>query len=75
MIRIRPAVGNERFERFRRLVLVDQALQAELRRITSRDRFVARAVEAAGERGIRLLPADVDEALRESRREWLERWI
>jgi hypothetical protein len=65
---------SEAFDRFRERVLADPALQARLRGLP-RAQFVASVVAVAGETGHDLAPDDVEAALTEARREWLERWI
>jgi hypothetical protein len=68
-------MSRENFERFRHLVLEDPPLQRELRDIPDQQLFVTRLVSFARARGIDVEAADVEAALLESRREWLERWI
>lgn len=68
-------MGQEDFESFRRLVLADSGLQRELRDVTQLEAFVARLLSLARERGLTVAAEDVETAIRNSRREWLERWI
>jgi hypothetical protein len=56
-------------------VLGAPALQSRLRDLTDRDSFVGETVKIAAELGLDLSPGDVDEALRDARRAWLERWV
>jgi hypothetical protein len=63
------------FEEFRRRVLKDTALQQRLMEFDDPQCFVAEVVAAAGTLGFDVQSADVEAALLESRREWLERWI
>lgn len=62
------------FEEVRELVLGDERLVERLADVP-RDELPAALVALAAERGVELTFADVDEALRAARREWLERWI
>jgi hypothetical protein len=66
---------NEKFERFRRLVMTDPELQLELRSIPDWPTFVDAALEAAGRRGIELTEEAVTAARHESVRAWRERWV
>jgi hypothetical protein len=68
-------MSQESFEQFRSVVLEDLPLQERLRVFSERDEFVARVVEAGAERGLRFTAEDVAEAMRASRRGWIERWI
>ena len=65
----------EALDRFREVVLNDLALQEELRDVVDHKLFVSLVVRLGAERGCRMSPLDVDEALREGRRAWLERWV
>jgi hypothetical protein len=62
------------FERFRRVVLEDRALQARMRQVPEWDELLARLIEM-GEGGARAGADEVRRALRESRRAWLQRWV
>lgn len=63
------------FERFREAVLVDAALQRQLRLTTDRESFIELLVALGNERGYRFTGPDVEDALRDARRTWIERWI
>ena len=63
------------FETFYEMVLSDEALQRQLRDIDQADEFIARVVELGEERGFSFTEDDVQEAMRTSRRAWLERSI
>lgn len=67
-----PAEG---FERFRQLVLEDAALQERLRETPNLKAFVDLTLRLGEEHGCRFTAVDVEEALREGRRAWLQRWI
>lgn len=68
-------MSQDTFEQFRQLVLQELLLQKELVEIDERDIFIARVVELAAEKKLEVTNADVEEALRASRRAWLEKWI
>ncbi len=61
--------------KFREIVFADRSLQDRLRQPEERAEFVDTAVRAAFENGISLTPDDIENALRNGRREWIERWI
>lgn len=61
--------------KFREIVLADRSLQDRLRQPEERAEFVETAVLAALGNGISLTPDDIENALRNGRREWIERWI
>lgn len=61
--------------KFREIVLADRGLQDRLRQPEERAEFVETAVRAALENGISLTSDDFENALRNGRREWIERWI
>lgn len=63
------------FERFRRLVLEDVALQAVLRETADVAGFIALATKLGAERGCHFTAEELREAIRSARREWLERWV
>jgi hypothetical protein len=65
----------ESFEQFRQIVLHDPALQERLRETTDPRPFVDLVVRVGGERGCIFTPEEVEAALREGRRSWIERWI
>jgi hypothetical protein len=62
-------------ERFRQLVLEDASLLEKLRQVRNKRAFVALAQHLGRERGFIFAAADVEDALREARRTWIERWI
>ncbi len=62
------------FERFRRIVLEDRALQARLRQVPEWDELLARLIEL-GEGGMGVGGEEIRRARRESRRAWLQRWV
>jgi hypothetical protein len=66
------AASPQSFERFRRVVLEDRALQARLRQAPEFDDFLARVIELDGHR---LTRDDVRRAVHDSRRAWLQRWF
>ncbi len=68
-------MSQESFDRFRRLVLTDDALQAALKAAADEEHFAALAAELGAARGYDFTAADVSDALRAARRAWLERWL
>ena len=62
-------------ERFRRMVLDDERMFEKLRRAPNKRALIALAQHMGRERGCMFAAADVDDALKEARRAWLERWI
>ena len=60
---------------FHDVVLADHGLTRLLLAEDRRPAFVARLVGLARDRGYDVTPEDVEEALRERRRVWQERWI
>lgn len=63
------------FERFREIVFADKSLQRELYEIEQPDRFAERIKELAVERSLTVGDDDIQEAMRQARKEWIERWI
>jgi hypothetical protein len=69
-------MSQQDFERFRDAVLDDPALQSRLRQPAGdAATFVARVVAAGAEQGYQLEGSDVEAAMAEGRRAWLERWV
>ncbi|MFP2927568.1 Nif11-like leader peptide family natural product precursor [Pyxidicoccus sp. 3LG] len=66
---------REDFERFRQLVLEDEALQTALGATVDTPTFIALAQKLGAERGCHFTAEDVQEAMREARRAARERWI
>jgi Aspartyl/Asparaginyl beta-hydroxylase/Nif11 domain len=71
----RSEISKEDFQRFRRLVLEDTALQERLRETPNLKAFLGLALRLGHEHGYRFTVEDVEDALRESRRAWHQRWI
>ena len=67
--------GRKSLDAFRDMVLDDPSLQEKLLATADVDLFAALTVALGAERGLRFSADDVHEALRASRRVWLERWI
>ncbi|HEX8852621.1 MAG TPA: aspartyl/asparaginyl beta-hydroxylase domain-containing protein, partial [Pyrinomonadaceae bacterium] len=66
---------RESFEQFRQTVLQDTSLQERLRVTNDPAAFLSLVLELGREGGHHFTAADVEEARRESRRAWLERWF
>ena len=56
-------------------MLADRELHAQLRATANEDEFIALAVRLGAERGYDFTAPTVQEAVREKRRAWLERWL
>ncbi|QDQ28796.1 aspartyl/asparaginyl beta-hydroxylase domain-containing protein [Chitinimonas arctica] len=67
--------GTELFQAFRRLVHDDAQLTAKLADITDAGDFTAAVVALAGVYGLVLAPDDVQSAMRQGRRDWIEQWM
>ena len=63
------------FEQFREAVLKDTVLQQRLQEPADFKTFLPLAIELGQERGLEFSQIDIEEAAREGRRAWLERWI
>ncbi len=63
------------WERFRLAVLADRDLQQRLRSAPDWQTFVELALRLSAERGHGLTVVDLERALQDSRRLWLERWL
>jgi hypothetical protein len=72
---VEPAMLENDFEKFRELVLRDAKLQEILRQPLRDDAFIEAVVRLGAERGFGFTVDEVQDAMRTSRRAWLERWI
>ncbi|HMF56288.1 MAG TPA: Nif11-like leader peptide family natural product precursor [Pyrinomonadaceae bacterium] len=68
-------MDKEDFESFRQRVLQDVSLQEKLRGVTGRRELINMTVRLGAELGYSFTEEDVESALRESRRVWMEKWI
>lgn len=66
-------VSLESLQQFKRLVLGDGALAALLHAEDDRERFAAVVVRLGAERGFTFTREEVEEAMREARRDWVRR--
>ena len=66
---------TEDIEKLREIVWGDADLQARLQEISDREEFIARVLEIGKSCGLKIGSEEVSEAMRESRRLWIERWI
>ena len=66
---------RQNLERFGELVLADRELHDQLRATADEKAFVALAIRLGAERGFDFTAVDVEAALRERRRAWVERWL
>jgi hypothetical protein len=69
------SMSQESFEQFRHLVLEDVTLQERLRETPNLKAFLDLTLRLGREHGYSFTARDVEDALRESRRAWLQRWI
>lgn len=65
----------EKLSEFRSLIFADIALQEKLRGITDRQEFIRFVVESGRERGFEFTADEAENALRDGRRVWIERWL
>ena len=68
------AVSLQALEQFRRTVLRDAALREALGEAADLRSFLSLTVRLGAERGFDFTAGEVEEALREARRAWAERW-
>ena len=72
-VRVTTPLGG--WPEFREEVLKDLSLQVRLREIEDRQTFVRLAVRLGAEKGFCFSADDVESAMRDGRRVWIERWI
>ena len=60
---------------FRDHVLADTELQSELRNVGDKMKFIHRVIATVESKGFDVTADDVEEALKQGRRAWIERWI
>lgn len=63
------------FNGFRAVVLADLDVQRRLRDVNDPEEFVRVVVELAEQAGFEVTAQDVDGAMLDGRRTWIERWI
>ena len=68
-------MSEEKLSEFRAIVFSDVSLQEKLREITDRQEFICLIVESGRERGCRFTAEEVENALRQGQRVWIERWL
>jgi predicted ribosomally synthesized peptide with nif11-like leader len=68
-------MSRENFETFRRVVLGNPALQERLRAVSDREAFRLLTVQIGNELGFDFTTEDVESALKDGQRAWIERWI
>ena len=68
-------MSEEKLAEFRAIVFFDESLQEELRKPDDRREFVRLTVESGRARGCEFTHEEVENALREGRRVWIERWL
>lgn len=68
-------MSEEKLSEFRGIIFHDVRLQEKLREIEDRQEFIRLVVEFGRERGFEFTTDEVENALREGRRVWIERWL
>ena len=68
-------MSEDRLSEFRRLIFSDTRLQEKLREIKDRQEFIHLVVESGRERNCDFTFDEVENALRDGRRVWIERWL
>ena len=68
-------MSRENFERFRAVVVEDESLQARLTGFDDSQDFKDAVLQVGSERGFDFTLEELDQAIREARQSWLERWI
>ena len=63
------------YRQIRAEVLADSELQRQLRETKDKEGFLEMVIQLGHERGYNFSMSDVESALNEARRTWLERWI
>ncbi|MCX6923814.1 MAG: Nif11 family protein [Verrucomicrobia bacterium] len=66
---------QQALERFGEMVLADRALHDQLRATVNEPAFIQLAVRLAAERGCELTALELQAAIIQERRSWLERWL
>jgi hypothetical protein len=70
-----PEESRDNFERFRSLVLRDETLQLRLSGLPNAEVFQEAVLIAAAEQGLDFTSVELQQALGEARRSWIERWV
>jgi hypothetical protein len=70
---LEPPRSSEAFEQFRERVLNDRELLNRLR-AAKPEEFIGACVQIAAELGYPISPAEVEDALKTARHDWVERW-
>lgn len=60
---------------FCRMILNDLEIQDRLKNVTDRDKFILKVVELGEKSGFEFTSEDVEEQMRENRRQWHEKWM
>ncbi len=68
-------MANSSFEQFRQIVFQDATLQRELHELVDPNEFIARVVALGAARGFDFNTKDVQQAMTDGRRAWIERHI
>lgn len=65
----------EKLSELREIIFFDDSLREKLRETIDRQEFIRLIVELGNERGGEVTAAEVENALRDGRRVWIERWL
>lgn len=57
------------------MILNDLEIQDRLKNVTDRDKFILKVVELGEKSGFEFTSEDVEEQMRENRRQWHEKWM
>ena len=68
-------MSKEHLKQFCQLVLNDLEIQKHLKDLTDRDEFILKALELGTNLGLEITFNDIEEQMRENRRQWHERWM
>lgn len=68
-------MSEEKLSEFRGIVFFDESLQEKLRETDDRQEFIRLIVESGRERDCEFTAEEVENALRDGRRVWIERWL
>jgi hypothetical protein len=64
-------MSKRSFDEFRDIVLADNELQEDLRRLSDRNEFIARVVELSRDKGFQCTPSEIEEQIRIGRGSWI----
>ena len=68
-------MSEEKLTEFRGIIFSDVGLREKLRKIEDRREFIELVIKYGRERECEFTAEEVENALRENRRVWIERWL